>query len=362
MSILFINNAGFLRDNGSVFMTRTTGGFANELENQLNQKINFFQFVEDGQVSSGINDFEVSKNNIKTVYFHKNKKKLFSYASLFIKILFYKNKAKLTYIFFPGNVSTLFAWKCFLFNKPYGLYIRGEYNKTLSKPLIRKAKFVNTVGLVFKKDIDKMNSNCHLIKPMVLFDFTQPLAHTFKTKRKEILFVGRIETDKGIWEILEAAKTLIKVLPDYQIRLIGSGNDASKVEDFIKQNNLNNVILHGPVYDPIKLKAFYLNATLFLFPTYHEGFPRVIYEALYFKLPVITTFVGNIAGIMENEVNCLKIETKSVPSIVKQIERLVNDKALQEALIKNGDATLHQIFNSDIKSHSELFTSQFLGL
>ncbi|GGZ93597.1 glycosyltransferase [Algibacter mikhailovii] len=362
MNILFINNAGFLRDNGSVFMTRTTGVFANQVEKQLNQKINFFQFVEDGQVSSGINDYQINNDQIKTVFFRKGNKKMFSYISVFLKILFFKHEAKLTYIFFPGNVSTLFAWKCFLFNKPYGLYIRGEYNKALSKPLIRKAKFVNTVGLVFKKDIDKINSNCHLIKPMVLYDFTKPLSHTFLKKRKEILFVGRIETDKGIWEILEAAKTLIKVLPDYQIRLIGSGNDASKVEDFIKQNNLNNVILHGPVYDPIKLKVFYLNATLFLFPSYHEGFPRVIYEALYFKLPVITTFVGNISGIMENKINCLKIETKSAQSIVKQVERLANDKSLQQELIKNGDLTLHQIFNSDIKSHSELFTSQFLSL
>ena len=361
--MLIINNSGFVQDKDSVYITKTTGVFLEELRKKSPSKLSLLQLIEDGNVKKGINDFRIDGNfKIITVSYLKGFKKLFSYLNAFKTIFKTVSRNKdFTYIFYPGHVPLMVAYSCILFNKPFGLYVRGEYNSKLSRPVFKRAQFINTVGTIFQNDISAINKKCFLIKPMVQFDFSKNNDIKSLQRKNEILFVGRIEKNKGIWEIVEAAQRLKKTLPNFIFRLIGGGPAFDEVKKFIDQNDLTNVVLQGPVYDPDALGDFYLQSKIFLFPSYNEGFPRVLYEAMHFKIPIITTFVGNIPGLMENEYNCLKIDVRSVDSIVHQLKKLVPDSILSEKLTNNGKDSLSLIFNDTNIEHSELLSHQLVN-
>lgn len=359
-NMLIIFNSSFLIKNNHLMVTDQ--GVCNlfaELNNKYKYKIKLFQFVEKLKNDSQIEGYKLSPDYEKILIpYFGGKKKLLSYIIAVFKLLLYLNKSEFTYIFYPGHVSVLIAIKCILFHQPYGLYVRGEYNKKFSYIIFRNAKFINTVGLSFKKEIEKINSNCQLIRPMVQYDFSIKQDLPKIMQKKEILFVGRIEKRKGVWEIIRAAEMLIAFLPEYTFRLIGTGADYLIFDKYIKDRNIKNVILNGPVLDPIELKRYYQSAKIFLFPSHDEGFPRVLYEAMYFGLPIITTFVGNIPTIMRNRVNCISIKKNSAENINEQIQYLLSNEALLNELIINGKRTINSIFTSSSISHAELIISQ----
>ena len=70
------------------------------------------------------------------------------------------------------------------------------------------------------------------------------------------------------------------------------------------------------------LMRFYRKAHIFIFPSYHEGFPRVLYEAMINSLPIVTTMVGGISGRMVDGENCIGIPAKSAGAIVEAVERV----------------------------------------
>lgn len=360
MNLLIINNSGFIRTQNNYFITKTTGQFIFELNKTSSFEISLLQHSKEGNINEGINDFLVGDNiQIDTIQYFNGIKKILTYLNT-IKCVFkvIKKNQGFTYIFYPGHVSLIVAYICILLKKPYGLYVRGEYNDLLSKTIFSSAKFINTVGTIFQEKIKNINKNCYLIKPMVQYDFSTMNDDKIVEKHKEVLFVGRIEKKKGVWEIVKAAEKIINVLPEYKFRLVGAGQDSKDIEKYIKNNNITNIILNGPVFNKEDLKQFYLNSDIFLFPSYDEGFPRVLYEAMYFNLPIITSFVGNIPGIMKHEHNCLRIEVQSVKSIIENILKLLSNKTLSAQLVENGRKTLSMVFNEKILDHAKLLITQ----
>ena len=103
-----------------------------------------------------------------------------------------------------------------------------------------------------------------------------------------ILSVARLETPKDFLTLVKA----FKILKDNNktkcnLVIVGDGPDRSKIETYIKQNNLeNNIFLVGSQDDVAK---FYKTAKLFVLSTESEGLGMVIIEAMNFGLPVIAT-------------------------------------------------------------------------
>jgi glycosyltransferase involved in cell wall biosynthesis len=360
MDLLLINNAGFVKSDCGYFISKSTGEFIYQLKKELNASITLIQFEERGEIRNGINDFIIgSEIFIKTLPYYRGGKKVISYI-VALKRLFYEIKSTndFIYIFYPGNLSFIIAVYSMLFKKDYGLYVRGKYNRFISESIFRNARFINTVGSVFYDHIKKFNVKCTIVKPMVQFNFDNRLKNISPVRKNEILYVGRIEKKKGVWEIVKAAKKIRKVIPWFSFRLVGAGAEFEEISKFIKDNELDNVVMHGPVFDKDEMRRCYLSSRVFLFPSYEEGFPRVLYEAMYFNLPVITTFVGNIPGIMKHGYNCLRIKERSEISIIKQLNMLLGDDNLSEKLAKNGVETVSKIFDNQKNSHSELLKTQ----
>jgi len=111
---------------------------------------------------------------------------------------------------------------------------------------------------------------------------------------KQIVFLGALIKRKGVYDLIEACAQLDD---DYTLHLCGSGED-EKIAALIKAKGLSDkVIMHGWV-DLAQKRALLSECNLFVLPTYNEGLPMVIIEAMACEIPILTTPVGAIPEVI----------------------------------------------------------------
>lgn len=137
-----------------------------------------------------------------------------------------------------------------------------------------------------------------------------------KNEKVSFLYVGRMMREKGIEELLEAAKKLHEKADflllgycdeDYQERL-----DACEKEGFITQLGF-----HPDVHEYIK------NCSALVLPTYHEGMSNVLMEASATGRPVIATSISGCKEIFEEGVTGFGCEPKSAQSLIDALEKFI---------------------------------------
>jgi len=222
------------------------------------------------------------------------------------------------------------------------LYMYFQHNDMKFRKRLPKTDiFVNSPEL-FEKYKNKSKS-IELVKTTTLReeDFYKKASTAFQDPIR-LLFTGRIEPTKGLIELFEAGKRLIDTGKDIQIDIVGWENNPEKpfekkLISYAESLGIsNNITFHGKKKLGPDLNQYYRNSDIYVLPSYHEGFPRTIWEAMSNSLPVIATNVGGIPFFLKSKKHAILIEPKNSNSIAKAIELLINDDNLREKIISNG--------------------------
>ncbi|HOV15598.1 MAG TPA: glycosyltransferase family 4 protein, partial [Spirochaetota bacterium] len=133
---------------------------------------------------------------------------------------------------------------------------------------------------------------------------------------------------KGIWEILYAAKTLLEKRSDFKIYLVGKGNqkEINIYKNFISENNLNNNIEFVGLVKNELVKYYFKIAEFSILPSYSEGLPLVILESLATGVPAIATNVGGIPEIIKDNSLGKLINPKSTVELSNAILEFLDNK------------------------------------
>lgn len=157
-----------------------------------------------------------------------------------------------------------------------------------------------------------------------------------------LLYTGRYDMAKGLAELVEALKRLSVKGQAVELHLVGWEDHKEKPVALALQalasrlNVADRLFFHGRKKVGAELNAHYRKGDLYVLPSYQEGFPRTIWEAMANSCPVIATRVGSIPHYLEHEHNALLIEPGSVDAIVAAIKRMIEDGDLRRKLIRNG--------------------------
>ena len=116
-----------------------------------------------------------------------------------------------------------------------------------------------------------------------------------------VVYIGRMDVKKGLRELVEAATALYPKRPNLHVYLIGDGPDRSLIENSIQASNATSYIHPLPACSSDAVAVWMAAADLVTLPSYMEGCPNVVLEALACGRPVVATHVGGIPEIMNNE-------------------------------------------------------------
>lgn len=157
---------------------------------------------------------------------------------------------------------------------------------------------------------------------------------------------------KGTFEILQAAIELPDTVNILLIGVVSEDNKAA-IEKTIGENEVGHKVLLLGARGKPALWEYYRNADLFLFPTYTEGFPNVIMEAMLCGLPILASDVGNIAEMTDAagpKPAAVLLESNNPPDpleMADKIKNIINDAELRNALSKNGYERVRECYSID---------------
>lgn len=139
-----------------------------------------------------------------------------------------------------------------------------------------------------------------------------------------ILFLARIVKEKGIYETLEAYRLLKNKYPDIELIYAGDGEDLDKLKSVTKFQNIKDVTFSGYLTGIDKTNIFKVS-NIYIMPTYTEGMPTSVLEAMAFGLPIITRPVGGIKDFFENGKMGFITESKDPNKYAELIDKLINN-------------------------------------
>lgn len=246
------------------------------------------------------------------------------------------------------NITVVYDLSFLKFRK-YSDSKNAEYLTKEVPKSVHKSDIIVTISENSKKEIldeyDVDSKKIKVINPGIDHNFFTPRDKTeieivkkkYGINTNYILYTGTIEPRKNIDGILDAYSKLPENIKNsYSLVLAGGKGwlDRDIHQKLEKLSNLN-IIMTGYV-DYEDLPALYSGATLFIYPSFYEGFGMPPAEAMACGTPVVTSnnsalpeVVGK-AGIMVDASDTLEIR--------KSIEKIINDKNLQKELIKKGYA------------------------
>jgi glycosyltransferase involved in cell wall biosynthesis len=158
-----------------------------------------------------------------------------------------------------------------------------------------------------------------------------------------LLFVGRIETPKGVGRIMRIAQALKERHIDYHLDLLGDGPERPDFEKLTQDNGLNSrVTFHGWLPRP-ELGEFYQKAHFFIFPSSSsEGWPKVLSEAMAYGVVPLAGAVSSIPQILSETGAGIALPPYDIDAFVKTIESMLKDPGQWKAASKAGINAAYQ--------------------
>ncbi len=148
----------------------------------------------------------------------------------------------------------------------------------------------------------------------------------------DFLFVGRLIRDKGLMEFLEAGRKLRRRVPKAKCHVVGyfdPNQTMLSMADIQPYIDDGTVIFHGEQEDVL---PFLQSCYAFVLPSYHEGTPHSVLEALSVGRPVVTTRAPGCRETVIDGENGFLVPVKSVGALADAMEKLCKNREMAEAM------------------------------
>lgn len=235
-----------------------------------------------------------------------------SYRRLFFVILLAKILHKKIVIHLHGGKFDIYYGQAFFIEK---VIIRYGFS------------LADRVVVLSSEWLKKIAAVCDLRKVLVIPNSVQipfQKGNPISKKTNNILFMGDLIPRKGVYDLLEAIKLLDLERNRVIVRLCGNG-EIEKVKKRAADLGLEEIVnVPGWVTGQEKKKLLD-EAYLYVLPSYHEGLPMSILEAMATGTPVISTPVGGIAEVVEDGVEGFLVEPGDVKALASAIRTLLDD-------------------------------------
>lgn len=174
---------------------------------------------------------------------------------------------------------------------------------------------------------------------------TQPRDKAPAGCARRVLFVGNLSERKGVSDLLRAlAHPCLREGPAPEVTLAGGG-DVAGYEAQAQQLGIGGFVRFEGWVDQRRVAQLMARADVLVLPSYDEGLPLVILEALANGVAVICTPVGEIPSVLTGGVNACLVTPGDVDGIASALDNVLREPELMETLGRNGRALYEQEFS-----------------
>jgi glycosyltransferase involved in cell wall biosynthesis len=161
-----------------------------------------------------------------------------------------------------------------------------------------------------------------------------------------VLFVGRLDTAKGIEELLEAFASLAVCRPNLRLAFVGDGPGGDHLRSKSKHLGLEDRITMNGACSSQGVAQWLAAANVLALPSYNEGYPNVVIEALSCGRPVIATNVGGILELVKEESGILIAPRDSrglAAAIIEAMNRRWDEHFISEQFRRGWDEAADEL-------------------
>lgn len=218
---------------------------------------------------------------------------------------------------------------------------------------INHAKFVACISFFCRsqaavfadpKDIQKLEIIHCGIEPSKL----KAAKHT--KDRQQILFIARLAELKGIADLIEAIEKISDQYTNLKLSIIGDGPERKRFEALVKKKELESIIEFKGYLSQSEVASHLSNSDVLVLPSYAEGVPVTLMEALGSGVPVIATQVGGVSELVEDQINGIIIRPGDTNQLAEALKTLIYNPELRNLYGQKGKEKVLADFNSELEA------------
>ncbi len=172
-----------------------------------------------------------------------------------------------------------------------------------------------------------------------------------------ILFLSWLNEQKGIFDLIDAAKNILEKHKNVRFWICGEGVDSESARAKVTEYGLDDFFdFKGWTVGDDKMKVL-AEADMYVLPSYFEGFPNSLMEAMAAGLPVVATTVGSIPELVSSTKNGLLYEAGDVKALQTALETLIVQPDMRKTVAKKAQETIKTNNTIDValQKYDELF-------
>ncbi|MGB0911966.1 MAG: glycosyltransferase family 4 protein [Phaeobacter italicus] len=232
---------------------------------------------------------------------------------------------------------------------PADLY---EPHKWALREKTAEAEFVACISFFARSQAMFFSDADHWNKLRIIHCGVQPAKYVPGTRDNagpvRLLFVGRLAAVKGLRVLLEAFAQVQAALPDVHLTLVGDGEDRAHLEALAAP--FGEAVHFAGYQSQAAVAEAMSSADIFVLPSFAEGVPVVLMEAMASQTPVITSVVAGIPELVEDGKSGHLVPPGDVETLAARIVSLAQDPQLRARMGAHGRARVVAEFDIEIEA------------
>jgi len=176
---------------------------------------------------------------------------------------------------------------------------------------------------------------------------------------RRLLFTGRLAIEKGVAVLLESLRDLRARGYQLELTLLGDGSDRQRLQELARRLGIHEHVVFAGYASQRQLSEHLERSDLFVLPSFAEGVPVSLMEAMACGVPVLSTCVGGIAELVEPEQTGLLVPPADCAALANAVARYCDDQELRQRISRQARQTVVVRFNLDteVDKLTQLFSS-----
>jgi len=222
----------------------------------------------------------------------------------------------------------------------------GSLSKKFVRYVFDKVSRIVVLSSTWKTWVQGISANPHvevIYNPVLMPDKTQ----IWETRRHgTVLFMGQIQKQKGIYDLLEAAAKVSAVNPDFRL-LVGGEGELTKAQACVAELGVGDKVQLLGWINGVDKERYLAEAMVYVLPSYFEGLPMSILEAMAVGLPVLSTPIGGIPEEVTDGVEGFLVEPGDIDALTARLFQLLDDPGLARRMGEAARQKVERLFSSD---------------